>query len=388
MRNHVINIPGRQTITTVVTNKHDGARSENTYPGTSKGLFKELYNVSGTVGDGKAPNSQSYRIFQQQVCKGSQVTSLDLGQFIYSETITGDMDIMPSAGSLPDTSLASERAYGDMSDQIRGGLDLSVDLAQSGQTAAMLKKTLQLVRDIKKHPVETLRKNYAAYKRDIDRGASRMSKAGSQWLEFQYGWKPLASSIYDTASNLFGELTGGNSGVHIRARGVERNIRTVRNVVNGVVSTTHFFESARCEISLRLKVEDNVNQQLSHYTSLNPASIAWELTPYSFVVDWVYDVGGYIRNLESAMLHSQRFKSGYSTLTRRVDVMHQVVGNRPLGGSNNYISNYKGSAFQAEKVRSVLNSFPWPRPPVVKADLGSGQLLNAAALLSQFMGRR
>ncbi len=387
MRNNVINTPGRMSVKTVTTDKFSGARSENQYSLPSRGHFHELYNVSTSSGDGSSPTTQRFRILDQRCCRGSIISSVDFGQFVYSEDISGDLDIVPSAGNLPDSASASEQAYGKIVDQIRGGLDLSVDIAQAGQTASMVKKTLQLVRDVKKHPVDALKRAYAAYQRDIERGGSHISKAGGKWLEFQYGWKPLASSIYDTVSNIFGEFTGGNSGVHLRARAVDKNNWTDRVVSNGIVTSTTYRTSARCELSLRLKVEDNVNQQLSHYTSLNPASIAWELMPYSFVVDWVYDVGGYIRNLETALLHSSRFRSGYSTITRRVDVLYEVSGSRPLSGANNYIAKYSGTAFQAEKNRTVLNSFPWPRPPVCKADLGSGRLLNAAALLSQFMGK-
>lgn len=127
---------------------------------------------------------------------------------------------------------------------------------------------------------------------------------------------------------------------------------------------------------------------MSNFSSLNPVSIAWELMPWSFVIDWFYDVGGYIRNLETAMLHNSRFIHGYVTYGEKTDVKLKQHGTVSVSGSKR-IYAYTGGAVRTMKDRAVLTSYPFPRIPVVSVDLGSGRLANAAALLTTFLyGKR
>jgi hypothetical protein len=127
-------------------------------------------------------------------------------------------------------------------------------------------------------------------------------------------------------------------------------------------------------------------QTLSGFTSLNPASIAWENVPYSFVVDWFVDIGGYMRAAETAMLFRSRFIRGYVTQTQYVSMNERV--NSSKRGANDFVQcNMYASGVVVTVSRLLLMEFPFPRRPSFKADLGSGRLLNAAALLAQHLGK-
>jgi hypothetical protein len=124
---------------------------------------------------------------------------------------------------------------------------------------------------------------------------------------------------------------------------------------------------------------------LGNFTSLNPASIAWELTPYSFVVDWFVDFGGYMRSLESAMLMHSSFVDGffsYSALNETHTWANMVQHPSP---EVNTFWSIQGRFYAKYFKRERMVTVPIPRPPVFNANLGSTRLLNAAALMSEHM---
>jgi hypothetical protein len=209
-------------------------------------------------------------------------------------------------------------------------------------------------------------------------------RVGSAWLEFQYGWRPLAQSAYDTLNNMLG---GRVNMTHVRARAQVNRSQTRKSVYMGATTTDKTDYSTRVELKILLDLKTNALNEISNYSSLNPASLAWELTPFSFVVDWVFDVGGYIRNLETAVLNENRFLGGYTTIVSRVSNHRTTIGGQSSGPNQFTAFNLSGNATKTDKTRTIMTSYPFPRLPRFKMDLGSGRLLNAAALLSQFLGK-
>lgn len=126
---------------------------------------------------------------------------------------------------------------------------------------------------------------------------------------------------------------------------------------------------------------------LARWTSLNPISIAWELMPYSFVVDWFYDIGSTLRNFETALLYNQ-YVTGY------VDELYVAVSKedvdlkkRPAFQGYRYRS--KGYRRKIDFNRSVLTSAPLPRKPQWKVSMGWQRWMSAWALSSQvLLGRK
>lgn len=55
----------------------------------------------------------------------------------------------------------------------------------------------------------------------------------------------------------------------------------------------------RVVISAGLSLANPITATLAGSGMLNPALIAWELTPFSFMADWVYPVGPYLEMLSS-----------------------------------------------------------------------------------------
>jgi hypothetical protein len=114
---------------------------------------------------------------------------------------------------------------------------------------------------------------------------------------------------------------------------------------------------------------------------MNPVSIGWELLPYSFVVDWFYDVGSYVRNWESAILYRSAAKGGWVThgwIAGR-DCRVEDVKTDLSGNINTY--NLYGARTDSYKHRQPFAYAPRPVKPRFEVDLGWRRLLSAASLL-------
>lgn len=115
--------------------------------------------------------------------------------------------------------------------------------------------------------------------------------AAGNWLALQYGWKPLLQDIH-----------GGMVFVDHQLRNPTVKTYRVRRYAGGSKSRKHNLPHtivdtwcpgslvSSQDIVARIK-EKNV-ARLSGL--MDPASVAWELLPYSFVVDWFIPIGNYL----------------------------------------------------------------------------------------------
>lgn len=257
-------------------------------------------------------------------------------------------------------------ALDELNEQVRGSIDLSVDLFSAGQTARMLTAT-----ENAKLFVQTF-KGWRGFIKGLSDAR----------LAFAYGWKPLATTIYDCANESINVLYS--------------NFLTVKARTHAPIPSSNeyfdfeFFGKAygQCKRQGRYIAELSVvvetrDHDIAKWTSLNPVSIAWELVPYSFVVDWVFDVGSYLRNLETSLLYANRFVSGYSSEGVFLDATWSTDSVRKEGVRPVYTYMVEANAsFRYRKfARSVLSSYPAFRLPSFEVSLGAGRLLNLAALI-------
>lgn len=132
----------------------------------------------------------------------------------------------------------------------------------------------------------------------------------SRWLELQYGWLPLLSSTYD-AAKAFEAYTSGPRVNSLRV------FRVKSGPYNGSQSPTlwsgngsyRYLKSYRCEMMEQMSAVRELGL-------MDPASVAWELIPYSFVVDWFVPIGTYLENLAVIPFLTQRYVTTTSRLQR------------------------------------------------------------------------
>lgn len=295
----------------------------------------------------------------------------------------------PYGGVIPDHIFVGQAAdpYNKCLDKlyasIRSSVDLSIDIYQVNQTVKMLKSFSSALRS----PLKT----FAIAMRSVARKGYRPDGRlgiSSRWLEWQYGIKPSMNTIYEMTDDLIGELNGnGCFGVKARASFKADALQTFSNgnfCDSAFVVKVQHQDSRRCELALRCSIGDAQMNALSQFSSLNPVSFVYENIPYSFVLDWLIDVGGYLRNIETACMTGLVFHSGYRSDSRRQTAYcYGVTTNDPYGYRR--IPNIEGHVEKITMNRTVLSAMPRPELPSFNVSLGTERLLSAAALLRQFI---
>jgi hypothetical protein len=257
----------------------------------------------------------------------------------------------------------------DLYDQLKGGagLNLATSVAEGHQVSKMMSSMLKVSSVLHRfHPKQW----------------------GNTWLEWQYGVRPLLSDVYNSANQI---LTGQRNGVtHIVGKSKDVfDWRKEVDVEGTAKERMHILQSTRYKIHANFQIPESRWLELAGFTSLNPAALAWELLPYSFVADWFLDIGQYLANVENFLLYHNYFKGGYMTLTIKNVVESTLVGGRNYGPGQKSYSRYNAKATYRgiRKDRTLLIGLPFPNLPHIRADLGSSRLISAASLLSQFLGK-
>jgi hypothetical protein len=287
-----------------------------------------------------------------------------------------------------------ERCLEKIYDKLRGNSEIIVDLAEAGQTIKMLKAVLSLKKNFTKVAADFLKsKNKKRKLADLSTG---------KWLEYRYGWVPLFHTIYDAAENLRKKVF--TEPVPVKARS---GIKVHKNWNSYDGRDGDFFLdlnarnecSAMMEYGMLFKPPDPMVQQVASWTSLNPASIAWELVPLSFVADWFVNVGDNLRSWENWALFSSSFMGGYETKlcrefrkgyltrgTRQPNLLYWPDGQSKTGYYGSRVDAFYQGYFSRLE-RTVLTSLPMPVGFHVRFDLNAKRVVDAAALTNRFWKR-
>lgn len=348
-----------------------------------------LYGIYSVKGDYVNPTSHRYNRLRVRDCVGHiDSVNADTGSFLewYDGSVLYAIQNPPS--STKDlTHIAYGNALSSFNDKVRGGLDLSVDLLQHRQVSSMIGGDIRLLSQA--HNLVFRTELLVDFARKFKKKFRKLGpKAfGKKWLEYQYGWGPLVNSIYQALENLVDpKATRWSSTVRGYGRAADEFDYPFGN--GRIQGTAQIRHVASCSIACVLNANSSFTQRLATYTSLNPASIAWELLPYSFVVDWVYNIGDFLRDLETKVVFQDTFVRGFVT---QINACERRYGNFVQGttyaGARHYYSCNTGVWDTLSYQRDVLTSYPGPRYPQLEPKLGAERLLSAASLLSLHLKR-
>jgi hypothetical protein len=209
------------------------------------------------------------------------------------------------------------------------------------------------------------------------------ASAADNWLAMQYGWKPLLMDIHGSLDSL-ARFNYENYEVR-QASGSGKVKDTVRIpiVINpglkiGVLVVTR---ETRCRISLRWKLGDGLRSFLNQTGFMNPVNLAWEVLPWSFVVDWALPIGPWLESLTA--FEGLTFKDGVKTLFTRRTNLGVVYYSGAVTGTGPTMHLYKGD-YWSEGIkldRSALIGFPTQDLPSFKNPLSVEHALNGLALM-------
>lgn len=113
-----------------------------------------------------------------------------------------------------------------------------------------------------------------------------------RFLEYSFGWVPLVSDAYMFATELHEPPKG-----EFETRGKSKtNVSAWDTYFGSSLWSGDATIEAKCRIKLQCRVKNTAQQFLRDYGVTDPALVAWEMMPYSFVVDWFYPVGSYLQH--------------------------------------------------------------------------------------------
>ena len=223
-------------------------------------------------------------------------------------------------------------------------------------------------------------------KRYRRKGASKSEKlAANRWLELQFGWKPLLSDIDGAAKDIAERQNRVPSGHRFRATaGASYRMpdKTLLQDITNSYEKVRKWQQGRGVSGCRFVVwYDITNRNLATAAQTGLVDIldtAWEVTPWSFVVDWIYPIGNVLNSLTATL--GKEFIAGTKTTYRRasfktyVDVVYTSIG------TVNTASAYRDFH---DMTRTVLSSFPSIPTPHFKNPFSVTHALDAIALLAQ-----
>jgi hypothetical protein len=208
--------------------------------------------------------------------------------------------------------------------------------------------------------------------------------AANAWLELQYGWKPLLQDVYGSAEAV--------ADAHLGKAVYQTAKSTMSDKISVMLtsSNSEVEKSRHCTASYQVKVSCTFqysNPGLHDAKALgltNPALLAWELLPYSFVVDWFLPVGDALSNLDATIGCS--FVDGFvvTVLEQNVDCNVRGVGllaTYPGGYKATYTGALHGSKWRKQIDLTPLNSFPEPSFPRFKNPFSTSHVTSALSLL-------
>jgi len=249
-----------------------------------------------------------------------------------------------------------------------GRVSNGADLAQARQSVNMISqdaaRVLRALNALRRGNVlEAARILGLSWKR------GRYGSLADLWLELQYGWKPLLNSIHDNASLLGkGGLLAGSSVKSSAQR-----------------QTSYEYTDVRGRDTISVKCHGGVRTAYSAWVRypgivradtlglINPAEVAWELVPFSFVVDWFIPVGNVLQSLTATA--GLEMASGYTSVRSQTD-FHVSRD----GGGTLHMTLFSFERFS--HTNFVLPSLYGSRNPFT-----TGHALNALALLGQMAQR-
>lgn len=269
------------------------------------------------------------------------------------------------------------RLLNKLAEKIKGhAFDLGINMAEAGRTYGLILKNCQSIGSglvaLKHGQIGD-----AFSSLGVPRGDWRTLKSkdiSGRWLEMQYGWRPLVDQAYE-------------AGKALEAVTKQRSLRFYSSSSKTKESNQSSAPAAYelwVKSTVSTKIYADLYEDISFARSLglaNPSAIAWEVVPYSFVVDWFLPVGSYL----SAWGVIPALKGRFLTITKCSTKGCRFVrkaGANPVWKD----TSLRYSDLILDRVPSTSLSVPRPTFKRLPQALSPAHLLNAVALVHQRLG--
>jgi hypothetical protein len=340
--------------------------------------------------------NESIRVIGINIATGQIVADYEDGNVGSTwDPLPGNTDVLDSTRA---TNIARNKVLGKIKNQ---SINLGQVYAERQQTVLLVEKTVQRV-------VRTVRylrsANWNAAANEVGVGSSRgkhsaYSKRHSKdpqqaiadgWLELQYGWRPLLQDVYGAI-----EFVNNKQNRVLRQRvsaSYSDDDTWGTATTDDGLFTTSIKQKRKCSVKFTLyyAVPNEFLKTLSEGGITNPALVAWELLPWSFVVDWFLPIGNFISSWD-AVAGLQYQKGAKTTCWENFQDGTKAGRTLTLNNGQTILKTESSQWLTYHSVhiqRAPQGSFPPPALPEFKNPVSPEHMANLLALLISTFGRK
>jgi hypothetical protein len=197
------------------------------------------------------------------------------------------------------------------------------------------------------------------------------------WLEGRYGWRPLIYDIRDfenALNNLSSEVARYKERVGT-TRSTSDTVVTNANWSGDTIAATYFVNE---EISVRGNVVMDIAPPRFKF---DPISTAWELVPFSFVVDWLIDISTWLSSLHGLAIS----KGSTAALGYKISKVVQLNSLEQVASTTNFRRTFVKKTDSTSGywlVQRVPMAIPY-KPPSIDLNIDYLKIIDLVSLIIQ-----
>lgn len=267
---------------------------------------------------------------------------------------------------------ALNSAYERFKSSVSDMASLGETLAERRQAVQMISsRALQLVggyRDLRRGDLRSFLDRFGIFHRRHKRHRrnlwTRPKEASGLWLEYHFGWSPLLGDIYKGCELLQSPFS--SAGYPVYGSGWGRYENSTRKWGGPPFNATSFHATrdkgvVHYKQLARVRVD---NPNLHRATTLgltNPVALAWELIPFSFLVDWFLPVGNFLNSWSDFL--GLAFSEVQNTRYIRADstVMNNSLGIPSNASFNSWTLSQSFSAWGVRRELRLIKPVIYPK---------------------------
>lgn len=210
-------------------------------------------------------------------------------------------------------------------------------------------------------------------------------KLPQTWLEYQYGWRPLMNDCKGAVDAL--QRYDKSQDWVVSVKGSAKEESDVWDDISGTYSANRrVVKKNGCFVRLDYTPKNGFLSALASLGLTNPYQLAWEVLPYSFVIDWYLPIGEWLSAMDADAGYD--FLSGSRSTRRETTTFVRAVDRSyPLEPTYRKTqTNYRCFRREFDLQRTIYESSPIPIYPGLKNPLTGVHVANALSLFAQALG--
>lgn len=187
-------------------------------------------------------------------------------------------------------------AYERLKSELGSQANLAVFLAEFSQSVGMVANRLKQLWDFGR---ALKRGNLVRAARilstPVPSKASKKKKFADNYLEFHFGWSPLIADIYNAIEVL--QAPFPIIPVRGSAKTDLKRVLSSGSISSGVYAEESWVGVLRCKQGVTVRIDNPALYLANSLGLVNPAVVALELIPFSFLLDWFVNVESFISSM-------------------------------------------------------------------------------------------